>query len=85
MAKKPTTNDLAAFSTRPTTHPRPEAEEKKASPKANRVPFSSYLDRDLAGSIRQLSLEVSAYRRVRTSVADLLEEAVRDLLTKYEE
>ena len=48
------------------------------------MPFSSYLTEDLAASIRQLSLEVSAYRRVRTSVADLLEEAVRDLLKKYE-
>ncbi|MBD3852392.1 MAG: ribbon-helix-helix domain-containing protein [Acidobacteria bacterium] len=64
------------------THPRPESKEK--STKANRVPFSSYLTEDLAASIRQLSLEVSAYRRVRTSVADLLEEAVRDLLKKYE-
>ena len=82
MAKKPTTDDLAAFSTRPTAHPRPEANEK--STKANRVPFSSYLTEDLAESIRQLALEVAAYRRVRTSVADLLEEAVRDLLTKYE-
>jgi hypothetical protein len=32
-----------------------------------------------------LALEVSAYRRVRTSMADLLKEAVRDLHTKYEE
>jgi hypothetical protein len=38
----------------------------------------------LAECIRQLALEVAAYRRVRTSVADLLEEAVRDLLAKYE-
>jgi len=82
MAKKPTTDDLAAFSTRPTAHPKPE--ETPKSTKTNRQPFSSYLREDLAESIRQLALEVSAYRRVRTSVADLLEEAVRDLLAKYE-
>ena len=64
MAKKPTADNLAAFSTRPNAHPKPEAPEAK--PKADRVPFSSYLTEDMAESIGQLALTVSAYRRVRT-------------------
>jgi len=81
MAKKPTADNLAAFSTRPNAHPKPEPEAK---PKTERVPFSTYVDRELADRLRQLAFEASAYRRTRVSVADLVEEALRDLVTKYE-
>jgi hypothetical protein len=82
MAKKPTVDNLAAFSTRPNAHPKPEAPEAK--PKTERIPFSSYVDRELADRVRQLAFEASVYRRSRVSVADLVEEALRDLVAKYE-
>lgn len=82
MAKKPTPDNLAAFSTRPNAHPQPGTAEAK--PKSERVPFSTYVDRELADRVRQLAFEASAYRRSRVSVADLVEEALHDLLAKYE-
>lgn len=79
MTKKPTPGKLAEFSTRPNAHPAPEA----PAPKGERVPFSSYVDRDRAQAVRRLALTVSAERGVRVSVADLVDEAIADLLAKY--
>ncbi len=81
MTKKPTAGKLAEFTTRPNTHPAPEAPAPLA--KSGRVPFSTYIDRDRSEAVRRLALSVSVERGVRVSVADLVDEAIADLLAKY--
>ena len=86
MAKKPTLDRLADFSRQPTANPKPEPETTApiaARPKGNRKPFSSYVDADLVEQLRRLSLDLSAERGYRVSVADLVGEAFEDLITKY--
>lgn len=86
MTRKPTEDSLASFSTRPTAH-RPDeqrqAPRKAPTPKSARAPFSTHVDRDLADEVRRLALQVSADRGERVSVADLVEEALRDLVERH--
>ena len=87
MSKKKTTLDkLDSFSRQPTAHPQPTPDvvpTPSTRSKGNRGPFSTYVDRDMVDHERQLALQISAARGYRVSVADLVGEALVDLLAKY--
>lgn len=76
--RKPQAADLAAFAREPNAHTT-EAERPVA-----RRPFNSYAKVENIDGVQQLARRLSYERNARVSVASLIDEALADLLTKYQ-
>jgi len=70
--------DLAAFAREPNAHSA-EAERPTA-----RRPFNSYARVQNIDGVTQLARRLSYERNARVSLASLIDEALADLLTKYQ-
>ncbi len=82
MAKKPDSWD-SAFEDKPQSKPKSKSKAKTPLREDKRIPLGSYIPESLHWDIKDLSHKLSRDKGERITLADLVTEALEDLLTKH--